>query len=113
MAEDKVSADQQENRIESEEREQRTHMAEESPNPHNEANVIEMPISTDQSEHTGGQNVAQTLNTRDGRLHPSVGESVGGGVADTDSMFNEADPQAAEKPDQQKKPRRNKSRKPA
>ena|SRR6185312_9116810 len=113
MAEDRASADQQNSKIEAEEREQRRHMAEESPNPHNEANVIEMPISTDQSEHTSGQNIAQTPSTREGRVHPSVGESVGGGVADSDSMFNQADPQAAEKPDTQDKSRQNKSRKPA
>jgi len=94
MAEDRTSADQQKNETETEGREQRRDMAEESPNPHNEANVIEMPISTDQSRPTGGQNVAQTPTTRDGRVDPSVGESVGGGVADSDSMFNEADPQS-------------------
>jgi hypothetical protein len=67
-----------------------------SPNPHNESKVIEMPVRTDQREETGGENVAGTPNTREGVLHPSVGEGVGGGVADTDSMFNEADPQTAE-----------------
>lgn len=70
--------------------------AEASPNPHNESNVIEMPIRTDQRQETGGENVARTPSTREGRLHPSVGEGVGGGVADTDSMFNNADPQTAE-----------------
>jgi hypothetical protein len=70
--------------------------AEASPNPHNENNVIEMPVRTDQSQEAGGENVAQTPSTREGVLHPSVGEGVGGGVADTDSMLNEADPQTEE-----------------
>lgn len=70
--------------------------AEASPNPHNESNVIEMPVKTDQRPETSGENVAQTPSTREGVLHPSVGEGVGGGVADTDSMFNEADPQTEE-----------------
>ena len=69
--------------------------AEASPNPHNEKNVVEMPVGTDQSDVTSG-NVGQTPSTRDGRIHPSVGEGVGGGVADTDSMFNDADPQTAD-----------------
>jgi hypothetical protein len=67
-----------------------------SPNPHNESNVIEMPVRTDQRQETDGENVAGTPSTREGRLHPSVGEGVGGGVADTDSMFNDADPQTEE-----------------
>jgi hypothetical protein len=70
--------------------------AEASPNSHNENNVIEMPVRTDQREEAGGENVAQTPSTREGVLHPSVGEGVGGGVADTDSMFNNADPQTGE-----------------
>lgn len=72
------------------------HMTEASPNPHNEHEVADMPIRTDQQESTASQNVAETPSTREGRIHPSVGESVGGGVADTDSMFNQADPQATE-----------------
>lgn len=72
------------------------HMTEASPNPHNEAAVVEMPVRTDQRDLTGGENVAQTPSTREGRLDPSVGEGVTGGVADTDSMFNQADPQAKE-----------------
>lgn len=70
--------------------------ADASPNPHNESNVVEMPVRTDQSDPTHGGNVGQTPNTRDGRIHPSVGEGVGGGVADTDSMFNDADPQTSD-----------------
>ena len=70
--------------------------AEASPNPHNEAEVIEMPVRTDQRHITNPENVGQSPSTRDGRIHPSVGEGVGGGVADTDSMFNDADPQTAD-----------------
>lgn len=69
--------------------------AEATPNPHNERDVIEMPVRTDQNNQTGGCNVGQTPSTREGRLHPSVAEGVAGGVADTDSMFNDADPQAS------------------
>src|SRR5690348_6948139 len=70
--------------------------ADASPNPHNEENVVEMPVRTDQSDATSGGNVGQTPSTREGRIQPSVGEGVGGGVADTDSMFNDADPQTAD-----------------
>lgn len=49
---------------------QKPGQAEAAPNPHNETNVIEIPVRTDQS--------------------------VAGGVADMDSMFNDADPQTAE-----------------
>ena len=69
--------------------------AEVTPNPHSESKVIEMPVRTDHSEQTGGRNVGQTPSTREGRLDPSVGEGVAGGVADMDSMFNDADPQAS------------------
>jgi hypothetical protein len=70
--------------------------ADASPNPHNESNVIEMRVRTDQSDVTGGGNVGQSPSTRDNQIHPSVGEGVGGGVADNDSMFNDADPQTAD-----------------
>jgi hypothetical protein len=70
-------------------------MTEASPNPHNEQTIADSPVSTDQRDGTESQNVGGSPSTREGRLHPSVGESVGG-VADTDSMFNEADPQARE-----------------
>ncbi|HJT53561.1 MAG TPA: hypothetical protein VJ848_06895 [Candidatus Angelobacter sp.] len=81
--------------------EQEAGQTEASPNPHNETNVVEMPIRTDQrqdtqGEDTQGENVSQSPSTTEGILHPSVGEGVGGGVADTDSMFNEADPQTEE-----------------
>jgi len=72
-------------------------MNESSPNPHNEAHVTEIPVKTDHSEATGSENVAQTSNMREGRLNPSVAEGVAEPNVrlDDDSMFNEADPQAA------------------
>lgn len=48
------------------------HFAESSPNPHGENKVIEMPIRTHQRHDTAGQNIAQTTNTIDGDLNPSV-----------------------------------------
>jgi hypothetical protein len=69
-------------------------MTEASPDPHNEAIVTEMPVRTDQAQETGERNIAQAANTRDGRLHPSVADALEGGVADHDSMFNNADPQS-------------------
>lgn len=69
-------------------------MTEASPNPHNESKLTEAPVKTNQRDETEAENVGHSPSTRDGCIHPSVGESVGGGVADTDSMFNEADPQA-------------------
>jgi hypothetical protein len=74
----------------------RVQMTESSPNPHNEADVQEVPVRTDRPDDAAEQNVAQTASTRDGRLHPSVAEATEGGVADHDSMFNNADPQARE-----------------
>ncbi|HKT50548.1 MAG TPA: hypothetical protein VJV96_09630 [Candidatus Angelobacter sp.] len=95
-------------------RKQEHGQAEASPNPHNENNVIEIPVRTDQRKETAGENVAQTPSTREGVLHPSVGEGVGGGVADTDSMFNEADPQTEEILSSETRKRRgNRKRKPA
>lgn len=72
-------------------------MNESSPNPHNEAHVTKNPVKTDHSETTGSENVAQTPNMREGRLNPSVAEGVAEPNVrlDDDSMFNEADPQAA------------------
>lgn len=72
------------------------HMTEASPNPNSEQNIAETPVRTDQRDSTAARNVAASPSTREGRLHPSVAESVGGGVADTDSMFNNADPQTNE-----------------
>lgn len=72
------------------------HMTEISPNPHNEAEVNDRPVNTDQASETKGENVAQTPSTREGRMQPSVAEATEGGVADHDSMFNNADPQTRE-----------------
>ncbi len=71
-------------------------MTEASPNPHNEATMDDSPVETDHSHRTGNANVAQTTNTRGGNLVPSVGEAVAGAEADTDSMFNNADPQTVD-----------------
>ena len=46
--------------------------ADASPAPHGETNVIEMPIQTDQRQHTHGANVAQSASTPEGQLNPSV-----------------------------------------
>lgn len=82
-------------------------MTESSPNPHNEADIAEVPVRTDHSESTKRQNVAQTPSTTGGRLHPSVAAGASGAAIDSDSMFNNADPQttAAEQqdPDKQRK----------
>lgn len=93
---------------------QKPAQADATPNPHNETDVIQMPVRTEQSQQTGGRNVGQTPNTREGRLHPSVAEGVAGGVADTDSMFNDADPQASDaEHSKSETPRRGKTRKKA
>jgi hypothetical protein len=46
--------------------------ADASPAPHGETNVVEMPIQTDQRQHTHGANVAQSPSTPEGQLDPSV-----------------------------------------
>lgn len=52
------------------------HLAESSPNPHGESNVIEMPIRTHQRKETKGRNVAQTTSTVKGELNPSVAHDI-------------------------------------
>ena len=71
-------------------------MTEASPNPHNEATLHDSPVETDHSHRTGDANVAQTTSTPKGDLAPSVGEAVANAQADTDSMFNNADPQTGD-----------------
>ncbi len=71
-------------------------MTEASPNPHNEATLDDSPVKTDHSDRTRNANVAQTTSTPDGNLIPSVGEALAGAQADTDSMFNNADPQTGD-----------------
>jgi hypothetical protein len=67
------------------------HLAESSPNPHGESNVIEMPIRTHQRKETQGRNVGQTTNTVAGELNPSVAHDLhtrkpaGGAPAPVDS----------------------------
>lgn len=74
-----------------------------SPNPQGQADISEMPIRTDHSEATGGENVAQSTSTKDGILNPSVADHVSGNVRENDSMFNNADPQTAAILDREKK----------
>ncbi|HET9181796.1 MAG TPA: hypothetical protein VFP59_06670 [Candidatus Angelobacter sp.] len=62
----------------------------ETPNPHNPADVIQMPVKIDQTDQTAG------------------------GVADMDSMFNDADPQGSDaEHSKSETPRRGKTRKKA
>lgn len=76
-----------------------------SPNPQGQAHVSEMPVRTDHSDATGGENVAQSTSTKDGALNPSVADHVSGNVRESDSMFNNADPQTAAILDKEKKER--------
>jgi hypothetical protein len=48
------------------------HISESSPNPHGEAKILKMPISTDQRNATGGRNIPQIPNTVGGKLNPTV-----------------------------------------
>jgi hypothetical protein len=68
-------------------------LAESSPNPHSEQHIAHDVVKTDTSHTTGQRNVAQTPNTKEGRLHPSIAEVAEGVAFDDDSMFNSADPQ--------------------
>jgi hypothetical protein len=78
------------------------HMGESSPNPHGETRVIEMPIRTDHGKQQVA-NIAQSTSTVKNRMNPSVIEpisnasdsntNVAGKSLDSDSMYNNADPQ--------------------
>lgn len=78
--------------------EQPQHATDATPNPQGQQKVIEMPLRPDQRRVTQ-QNVAQTPNTAGNRMNPSVNVSPENAVEpdplfkDTDSMFNNADPQ--------------------
>lgn len=80
---------------------QSRHMTESSPNPHNEARVIEMPLRPDQRKHTT-ENMGQSTSTVENRMNPSVALPIevprekGNDRLDDDSMFNRADPEARE-----------------
>ena len=80
-------------------------LSEASPNPQGQSHVSEMPIRTDHSDSTGGDNIAQSTSTKDGTLNPSVADHVSGNVRESDSMFNNADPQTAAILDREKKER--------
>ena len=71
------------------------HMADATPNPQGRQKVIEMPLRPDQRKFSSS-NIAQNPNIVENRMDPSVVTSIEGGGIDTDSMFNNADPQARE-----------------
>jgi predicted lipid-binding transport protein (Tim44 family) len=76
--------------------EQQRHMADSTPNPQGQQKVIHMPRRSDQRKHTS-QNIPQNPSTVGNRMDPSVTTSMEDNTAlDSDSMFNEADPQARE-----------------
>jgi hypothetical protein len=70
-------------------------MTEASPNPHNEAQTSNRPVTTDHRRVVGKENVAQTPSTIEGGLNPSVTGAVEGGSSDHDRAFNEVNPQAS------------------
>jgi hypothetical protein len=47
-------------------------ISENSPNPHGESKILQMPIRTQQRNETSGKNVPQVSNTIGGNLNPSV-----------------------------------------
>lgn len=70
-------------------------MTEASPDPHNEAQTGERPVTTDRRKVVREQNVAQTPSTVGGQVNPSVTGAVEGGSIDHDRAFNEVTPQAS------------------
>lgn len=46
--------------------------ADASPNPHGGTNIIEMPIQTDQRQHTHGASAGRPMSTPEGNLNTSV-----------------------------------------
>lgn len=76
-----------------------------SPNPQAQSQMEETPVDTDHADATGGQNIAQNTSTKGGVLNPSVADHVSGSVRESDSMFNNADPQSAAILDREKKER--------
>jgi hypothetical protein len=93
-------------------------IGESSPNPHGEARVIEMPIRTDHKNQKHA-NIAQSTSTVKNRMNPSVIEPISNAPIsnapsskdpiahenvdpkslDTDSMYNNADPQGGGGPE--------------
>lgn len=70
-------------------------MTEASPNPHNEAQTGNRPVTTDHPQPVGERNVAQTPTTVRGQVNPSVTGAVEGGSIDHDRAFNEVGPQTS------------------
>ena len=70
-------------------------MADATPNPQSQQKVIEMPLRPDQRRFSSS-NIAQNPSTVENRMDPSVATSMEDGGIDTDSMFNNADPQTRE-----------------
>ena len=83
-------------KVEGQTNDQGGQLREPTPNPQGQTEVAEVPVRTDHSEATGGENVAQSTSTRDGALNPSVADHVSGNVRENDSMFNDADRQTPE-----------------
>jgi hypothetical protein len=100
-------------RAEQQSQDQGGQLNEVSPNPQGQSEVSESPVRTNHSEAAGGENVAQSTSTKDGRLNPSVADHVSGNVRENDSMFNNADPQTADILDQERKERDKAARKEA
>jgi hypothetical protein len=87
------------------------HTADATPNPQGQQTVIEMPLRPDQRKVTQ-QNVAQNPSTVGNRMNPSVTVSPENVIEpdrqfdDTDSMFNNADPQTRDLVEENNAPNR-------
>jgi pyridoxine 5'-phosphate synthase PdxJ len=76
--------------------EQPRDVAEARPNPQGQQKILKMPLRPDQRRVTS-RNIAQNPSTVENRMNPSVATSAERNTApDTDSMFNNADPQTRE-----------------
>lgn len=75
--------------------EQPRHVADATPNPQGQQKVIEMPLRPDQ-RRLSSSNIAQNPSTADNRMDPSIATSMEDSGIDSDSMFNNADPQSRE-----------------
>ena len=91
--------------------EQPQHAADATPNPQGQQKIIEMPLRPDQRRVTQ-QNVAQNPSTVGNRMNPSVTVSPENAIEpdrqfdDTDSMFNNADPQTRDLVEENNAPNR-------
>jgi hypothetical protein len=71
------------------------HVADATPNPQSQQKIIEMPLRPDQRRFSSS-NIAQNPSTVGNRMDPSVATSMEDNGIDSDSMFNNADPQSRE-----------------